>query len=99
MDDKLRENDFCVCVMEDENRKSQSSPPFRPDYTLRKLSYIYIYIYIYTQQDATLQFILSENFSTCFGCYLHPSSGAQTTVFTASGICQTVTATFRYSDR
>ena len=33
------------------------------------------------------QFILSENCSTCFGWYHHPSSGAQTTVSTASGIC------------
>jgi len=38
-----------------------------------------------------------ENCSTCFGWYLHPSSGAHTTVSTASGICQTVTATCRYS--
>jgi len=30
---------------------------------------------------------------------LHPSSGAHTTVSTASGICQTVTATCRYSGR
>jgi hypothetical protein len=29
----------------------------------------------------------------------HPSSGAQTTVSTASGICHTVTATCRYSGR
>jgi len=29
---------------------------------------------------------------TCFGWYHHPSSGAHTTVFIASGICQTVTA-------
>ena len=34
--------------------------------------------------------------STCFGWYLHPSSGAQTTVSTTSGICHTVTATCRY---
>jgi len=43
---------------------------------------------------ATLHsFIISGNCSTCFGWYLHPSSGAHTTVFTASGICHTVTAT------
>jgi hypothetical protein len=30
------------------------------------------------------------NCSTCFGCYFHPSSGAHTTVSTASGICHTV---------
>ena len=28
---------------------------------------------------------LSDNCSTCFGRYYHPSSGAQTTVTTASG--------------
>ena len=41
--------------------------------------------------------MLSGNCSTCFGWYLHPSSGAKTTVSTASGICYTVTATCRYS--
>jgi len=51
-----------------------------------------------TRCNVTL-FILSGNCSTCFGWYLHPSSGAQTTVSTASGICQTVTATCRYSGR
>jgi len=45
------------------------------------------------------QFILSRKCSTCFGWYHHPSSGAQTTVSTASGICHTVTATCRYSGR
>jgi hypothetical protein len=35
------------------------------------------------------QFTLSGNCSICFGWYLHPSSGAQTIVFTASGICHT----------
>ena len=34
--------------------------------------------------------------STCFGWYLHPSSGAHVTVITASGTVQTVLATFRY---
>ena len=58
----------------------------------------YIYIYIYIQQDATLySLFISGNCSTCFGCYFHPSSGAHTTLSTASGICQTVTATCRYS--
>jgi len=45
------------------------------------------------------QFILSGNCSTCFGRYLHPSSGAQTTVSTASGICQIVTVISRYRGR
>jgi len=55
---------------------------------------------IYIQQDATLHSLfISGNCSTCFGWYLHPSSGAYTTVSTASGICHTVTATCRYSGR
>jgi hypothetical protein len=58
------------------------------------------YIPIYIQQDTTLHSLfISENFSTCFGWYLHPSSGEQTTVSTASSICHTVTATCRYSGR
>jgi hypothetical protein len=51
------------------------------------------YIPIYIQQDATLHSLfISGNCSTCFGWYLRPSSGAQTTVSTASGICHTVIA-------
>ena len=54
------------------------------------------YIPIYIQQDATLHSLfISGNCSTCFGCYFHPSSGADTTVPTASGICHTVAATCR----
>jgi len=37
--------------------------------------------------------LLPADCSACFGWYHHPSSGAQTTVSTASGICHTVTAT------
>ena len=44
---------------------------------------------ITVQQDATIHsFILSVNCSTCFGWFLHPSSGAQITVPTASGTGQ-----------
>ena len=51
---------------------------------------------IYVEQDATLHSLfIFRNCSTCFGCYFHPSSGAHTTVSTASGICHTVTATYR----
>ena len=58
------------------------------------------YIPIYIQQDATLHSLfISGNCSTCFGWYLHPSPGAHTTVSTASGTCQTVTATCRYRGR
>jgi len=43
------------------------------------------------QQDAHVtEFILSDNCSTCFGHYYHPSSGAQTTITTASGDRYTV---------
>jgi hypothetical protein len=47
---------------------------------------------VYPTRCNFTQFILSGNCSTCFGWYHHPSSGAQTTVSTASGICYTVTA-------
>jgi len=48
------------------------------------------YSNIYPTRFNVTQFILSENCSTCFGWYHHPSAGAQTTVSTASGICHTV---------
>jgi hypothetical protein len=52
------------------------------------------------QQDATLHSsFISGNYSTRFGWYFHPLSGAHTTVFTASGICHTVTAICRYRGR
>jgi hypothetical protein len=55
---------------------------------------------IHIQQDATLyNLYTSGNCSTCFGWYFHPSSGAYTTVSTASGICHTVTAICRYRGR
>jgi hypothetical protein len=56
-----------------------------------------LYSSIYIQQDATLHSLfISGNCCTCFGWYLHASSGAQTTVSAASGICHTVTATCRW---
>jgi hypothetical protein len=46
------------------------------------------YIPMYIQQDATLHSLfISGNCSTYLGWYFHPSSGANTTVSTASGIC------------
>jgi len=58
------------------------------------------YISIYIQQDATLHSLfISGNCSTCFRWYLHPPSGAHTTVSTATGICHNVTATCCYSGR
>jgi hypothetical protein len=57
----------------------------------------YIPIYVYIQQGATLHSLfICGNCSTCFGWYFHPSSGAHTTVCTASGICHAVTAICRY---
>ena len=48
-----------------------------------------------SQQDAHVtEFILSNNCSTCFGRYYHPSSGAQTTVTTASGNRCTVSSLY-----
>ena len=48
---------------------------------------------IYIQKDVTFHSLfLSGNCSTCFGWYLHPSSGAHATLSTASGTCQTVKA-------
>jgi hypothetical protein len=58
------------------------------------------YIPVYIQQDATLHSLfIFGNCSTCFGLYHHPSSGAHTTVSTASDICHTVTAICRYRVR
>jgi hypothetical protein len=57
-------------------------------------------IYSYIQQDAASHSLfISGNCSTCFGWYFHPSSGAHTTVSTASGICYTVTDIWRYRGR
>ena len=48
---------------------------------------------IIVQQDAaTYSLFISVNLPTCFGWYLHPSSGAHVTVSTESGISKTPTA-------
>jgi hypothetical protein len=54
---------------------------------------------IYPTRCNVTQFILFGNCSIYFGWYHHPSSGAHTTVSTASVICHTVTATCRYRGR
>jgi hypothetical protein len=54
---------------------------------------------VYPTRCNVTQFILSEKCRTCFGLYHHPSSGAHTTVSTASDICHAVTATCHYSGR
>jgi len=42
------------------------------------------------QKDATIySLFISANCCTCFGWYLHPSSGAQITVSAVSGIIET----------
>jgi hypothetical protein len=65
----------------------------------RRINLQCFYSSIYPTICNVTLFILSGYCSTCFGWYLHPSSGAQTTVSTASGICHTVTATWRYRGR
>jgi hypothetical protein len=59
----------------------------------------FIFFNIYPTRCNVTQFILSGNWSTCFGWYFHPSSGAHTTVSTASLICHAVTAICRYRER
>jgi hypothetical protein len=55
---------------------------------------------IYIQQDAKLRrLFISGKYSTRFGWYFHPSSGAHKPVSTTSAICHTVTAICRYRGR
>ena len=49
-----------------------------------------IFWYISNKMQRYTVYLFLENCSTCFGWYLHPSSGAHTTVSTASGTCHTV---------
>jgi len=56
------------------------------------------YMPIIVQQQATMYSLFrSANRSTCFGWYLHPSSGTHVTVSTPSGISKTVTASCNLS--
>ena len=57
------------------------------------------YSNIYPTRCNVTQFSSSGNCSTCFGWYHRSSSGAQTTVPTASGIFHTVIAICRYRGR
>jgi hypothetical protein len=53
-----------------------------------------------SQQDTHVtEFILSDNCSTCFGRYYHPSSGAQKTVTTASGNRYAVIDRVKFTDK
>ena len=57
------------------------------------------YMPIVVHQDVTIySLFISVYRCTCFGWYLHPSSGAHVTVSTAPGISKTVTATCRERD-
>ena len=58
-----------------------------------------LFRYISNKMQRYTVYLFLEICSTCFGWYFHPSSGAHTTVFTASGTCQTVTSTCRYCGR
>ena len=58
-----------------------------------------IFRYISNNMQRYTAHLFLENCSTYIGWYLHPSSGAHTTLSTASGTCQTVTATCRYRGR
>jgi len=56
----------------------------------------YKFLPIIVQKDAnTYSLFISVNRSTCFGWYLHPSSGPHITVSKASGLSKTVNATCR----
>jgi len=57
------------------------------------------YSNIYPTRCNVTHFIFSGNCSTCFGWYHHPSSGAQKTVTTASGICHTVMDRVKFTDK
>jgi hypothetical protein len=53
-----------------------------------------------SEQDAHVtELILSDNCSTCFVCCYHASSGAQTTVTTASGNRYTVVDKVKFTDK
>jgi len=53
---------------------------------------------IVQQVAAVYGLFIPTNRCTCFGWYLHPSSGAHVTVSTVSGISKTVTTTCRERD-
>jgi len=96
---------FCICkkniACTFENIKITEIPFILHDWPQykQKLQQTVIYSDIYLKRCNFTQFILAGICSTCFGWYLHPSSGAQTTVSTASGISQTVTAICHFRGR
>jgi hypothetical protein len=54
---------------------------------------------IYPTRCNITHFILSGNYSTCFGWDHHPTQGAQTTVSTASVTCHTVMDRVKFTDK
>jgi len=64
------------------NLHVKGKPAVLPDRAIRRQSHYFIF----------RPRIVSENHSPCFRWYPHPSSGAHTTVPTASGICHIITA-------
>ena len=60
---------------------------------------INILLYKFQKDAHVTEFILSDNCSTCFGLYYHPSSGAQKIVTTASGNRYTVTDRVKFTEK
>ena len=78
-------------------RKETNYPTFNVHGSVHRKN---ILIHSYVQSDTTSHSLFyMETALHFFGWYHHPSSGAQTTVSTASGICHTVTATCHYRGR
>jgi hypothetical protein len=58
------------------NIKFSPNAPLFP-YTYNQLNFFYMLIQVKLDVRYILYFFLDNVSSTCFGCYLHPSSGAQ----------------------
>jgi hypothetical protein len=72
-------------------RHSKEKNLYITDIPLLLITSIWICYYRYPNKMHMLQSVFYlTNCSTCFGCHYHPSSGAQTTVTTASGNRYTV---------
>jgi len=90
---------YCMFYCEHGNENHQAGAGYsileRIISAVKKVEFVSIII----QQTATIySLFISANCSTCFGWYLHPSSGAHITVSTVFGIIETVTATCREHD-
>jgi hypothetical protein len=69
------------------------------DLTFMGTCIVSIFQYISNKMHRYTVYLYLKTALTSFGWYFHPSSGAQTNVSTASGICHTVTAICRYRGR